>query len=172
VITPEDAIISVLAVSPGHEVRGKKRIHKIAFLCNYCHAPIAAQFNIRHFGVFSNEIAGALDVLTTFGDLDMHDEQIGPNGYFITVYSLSGKPRHKPDPKVAKVAAALAAYSTPSLEVASTVAYFTMHGLSEAGAMKETRRIKPALSSGAQFAITKRLLNALAEIGAGGDGQR
>jgi len=54
----------------------------------------------------------------------------------------------------------------------STVAYFTMHGLSEAGAMKETRRIKPALSSGAQFAITKRLLNALAEIGAGGDGQR
>jgi len=67
----------VLAVSPGHEVRGKKRIHKIAFLCNYCHAPIAAQFNIRHFGVFSNEIAGALDVLTTFGDPICHDEQIG-----------------------------------------------------------------------------------------------
>ena len=135
-IAPEDAVTSVLAVSPDHEVRGKKRIQKIIFFCTYCDAPIAAHFSIRHFGVFSREIAVALDVLTTFGDLDVNDKQIGPNGYFTSVYSLAGKPKHKPDPAITKVVQALADYSTPSLEVASTVAYFRMHGLSEEQAMK------------------------------------
>jgi len=171
-LSAEDAVISVLAASPKHEIRGKKRLHKSTFLCSYSGVPIAARFSIRHFGVFSGEVANALDVLTTFGDLTMHDEQIGPNGYFTTVYSLAEKPKHKTDPMIAKTMTALVSYSTPSLEVASTVAFFMMQGETEAAAMRETKRIKPALSTPAEFAITKRLLKELAEMRAGADGQR
>lgn len=171
-LSAEDAVISVLAASSNHEMRGKKRFHKTTFFCVYCDAPVAARFSIRHFGVFSVEVAAALDVLTTFGDLEMRDEQIGPNGYFTTVYSLPEKPKHKPNPTIAKVVEALAEYSTPSLEVASTVAYFMTQGLSEVDAMKETKRIKPDISTPAQFATTKALLKGLADLRASADGQR
>lgn len=153
-------------------MRGKKRVHKITFLCVYCDAPIAARFSIRHFGVFSGEIAGALDVLTTFGDLKMRDEQIGPNGYFTTIYSLAGRPEHKSNPIIARVAGMLVDYSTPSLEIASTVAYFMKHGLSRADAIRETGRIKPAISTPAQFATTKALLKGLADLRASTHEQR
>ncbi len=171
-LSPEDAVTSLLAVSPDHEVRGKKRIQKIIFFCTFCDVPISAHFSIRHFGVFSNEIAGALDLLTTFGEINMRDEQIGPNGYFTTVYSLAGKQKHKLNSKVARVAGKLAGVSTPLLEVASTVAFFAQNGLNEASAERETKQIKPALSTPAQFAKTRTLLKDLAELRVDGDGKR
>jgi hypothetical protein len=116
--------------------------------------------------------ADQLDVLTTFGDLKMRDEQIGPNGYFTTVYSLAEKPKHKPNQIIAKVTEMLEAYSTPSLEVASTVAYFLTQGFSEPDAIKETKRIKPDISTPAQFVKTKALLKGLADLRASEHGQR
>ena len=171
-LSAEEAVVSILAATRQHEVHGKKRLHKTIFLCTFCDAPIRARFSIRHFGVFSLEIAGALDLLTTFGDLKMREEQIGPNGYFATVYVLPEKPKYKVNPIIVKVVDMLEKYSTPSLEVASTVAYFLKQGLPEQDAMRETKRIKPDLSTSAQFTVTKALLKGLAGLRASTDGQR
>jgi hypothetical protein len=171
-LSAQDAVLSVLAASPHHEMRGKKRFHKVTFLCSYCEAPIAARFTIRQFGVFSNEVAGALDMLTTFGDLGTRDEQIGPNGYFVTVFSLPDKSKYKPDGLIARVVERLVHHSTPTLEVASTVAFFMTHGQSEAEAVKETKRIKPDISTADQFAKTRLLLKELASLRASIHGQR
>ncbi len=171
-LSAEDAVISILAASPHHEMRGKKRFHKTTFFCVYCSASIAVRFSIRNFGVFSGEIQSALDILTTFGDLKVREEQIGPNGFFTTVYMLPQRHRHKPDPVIAKVVESLAEYSTPSLEVASTVAYFMSQGRSEHDAIDETKRIKPDISTPAQFAKTRILLKGLAGLRASANGQR
>jgi|SRR5579862_1725363 len=171
-LSAEDAVLSVLAASPCHQIRGKKRFHKVTFFCSFCDEQIDARFRIRHFGVFSTEIASALEVLSVFGDVEMRDEQIGPNGYFTTVFSLHGKARHKPSPIIAQVADFLAKYSTPSLEVASTIAYYTQQGLSEADAIRETKRIKPAISTPDQIITSKTLLKGLAALRALEHGQR
>jgi hypothetical protein len=171
-ISSEEAVLAVLAASPGHQVHGKKRFHKITFFCAYCDQAIQARFSIRHFGVFSTEIADALDVLSTFGDLETRDEQVGPNRYFTTVFSLHEKAKHRSTPVISEVAKMLARYTTPSLEVASTVAYFTRRGFSEADAVEETTRIKPAISTPSQFAISKNLLKELADLRASKHGQR
>src|SRR5580693_2467352 len=168
-LTAEDAVLSIVAASPHHKVLGKKRVHKTSFLCMYCAVPIEARFSIRHFGVFSGEIAGALDFLTAFGDLEMTDEQTGPNGYFMTVYSLPGKHKLKPDPAIAQVVGKLEGYSTPTLEVASTIAYFLSQKCSEADAVRETKRIKPNISTPAHLTKSKALLKELASLRASED---
>jgi hypothetical protein len=63
-----DAVYAIIAASPGREVHGKKRVHKSAFLCQYCDAPIAVRFQIQNFGVFSGEIADVLNIMTAFGE--------------------------------------------------------------------------------------------------------
>jgi hypothetical protein len=171
-ISPESAVRAIVAASPGHRVQGKKRIHKTAFLCAWCDAPIGAHFAIRHFGVFSTEIADALDVLSFFGDLETQDEQVGPNQYFTTVYSLGKGAAHEAVPAISRVAKHLARYSTPSLEVASTVAYFMKQGWPEARAVAETARIKPAISTPERFAATRTLLKEIAGLRGTSHGQR
>ena len=171
-LSAEDAVLSIVAASPHHEMRGKKRFHKTAFFCSYCDAPIEARFSIRQFGVFSNEIADALDLLTTFGDLGLRDEQVGPNGYFVTVFSLPAGQEFKPNPVIAKIVRALADCSTVTLEVASTVAFFLTHGRSETDAVRETKHIKPDVTSPDQVHKSKLLLKGLADLRASIHGQR
>jgi uncharacterized protein YwgA len=169
----EDAVLSVVAASPNHQVHGKKRIQKIMYLCMYGDEPIDARFHIRHFGVFSPEIADALEFLSVFGDLTTRDEQVGPNRYFTTVFELRGKSKHRPNERIAQIAELLGSYSTPSLEVASTVAYFMREdGLPEAEAIKETKKIKPGISTPDRISTTKTLLKRLAALRATDHGQR
>jgi uncharacterized protein YwgA len=171
-ISPEEAVLSIVAASPDHQIQGKKRIQKITFFCTYFDKSIAARFQIRHFGVFSTEVADALEFLSVFGDLTTREEQVGPNRFFTTVFSIAGEQRHKPIPTIAQIAKTLAPYSTPVLEVASTVAFFVKEGLSEAEAIKETKRIKPAISTPERISKTKDILDRLAAIRAADHGQR
>lgn len=170
-LSPEEAVLSVVAASPDQQVWGKKRFQKLTYLCTYCDAPIAAHFNIRHFGVFSSEVADALDLLSVFGDLKSREEQVGPNRFFTTVFSLPAK--RNPAPAIAQIVEMLSPLSTPDLEVASTVAFLTKEGkLSEADAIKETKKIKPAITIPARISKAKELLKRLAAIRASHDGQR
>lgn len=170
-ISAEDAVLAVVSASPEHQVQGKKRIQKMSFFCLFCDEPIAARFHIRHFGVFSSEIAEALELLCTFGDLATRDEQVGPNRYFTTVFSTHGKHKQPPS-SIVEVVRLLAPYSTPLLEVASTVAFFTKEGLKEVEAIRETKRIKPAITSPERIATTKELLKKLSAIRGLNNGQR
>lgn len=170
-LSPEEAVLSVVAASPEHQVWGKKRFQKLTYLCTYCDAPIAAHFNIRHFGVFSSEVADALELLCVFGDLNSREEQVGPNHFFTTVFSLPVK--RKAAPAIARIVEVLSPFSTPELEVASTVAFLTKEGsLSEADAIRETKRIKPAITIPARVSKAKDLLKRLAAIRASDNGQR
>lgn len=172
-ITPDEAVLSLIEATPSHQVQGKKRIQKLLYLCRHCSAPIEAKFLIRHYGVFSAEIADALDGLCAFGELDTQDVQLAPNGYFSTVFSKTDDtPQVTPHPVIERAAKLLAAYSTPTLEVASTIAYYLDMGSTQEQAIENTASIKPLITTPKQVEMSKALLDQLSRLGISNDGQR
>jgi uncharacterized protein YwgA len=160
----EEAVLAVIAASPGRQVCGKKRFHKITYLCSYCDVPIDARFHIRRFGVFSPEIAEALEVLSVVGDIDTHDEQVGPNYYFTKVFALPADVKPKSDAKLELVVTETSKHSTPLLEVASTIAHFRKEGLNNSDAITKTQQIKPSLSTPERIAASIDLLERFKQI--------
>jgi uncharacterized protein YwgA len=172
-IAPDEAILSLLEATPDHQVQGKKRIQKLLYLCRHSSAPISASFKIRHYGVFSEEVADALDCLCAFGDLETQDVQVAPNGYFSTVFSKTeDSPKVSPHPVIQSAARVLASYATSTLEVASTIAYYLDHGHTEDQAILGTQAIKPALTTPKQIETSKILLDQLSKLGVSQNGQR
>jgi hypothetical protein len=50
-LSPEDAVLAIIAASANAEMHGKKRVRKSVFLYQYYDASIAVRFSIQHFGV-------------------------------------------------------------------------------------------------------------------------
>jgi uncharacterized protein len=172
-IAPEDAVLSLIAATPDHQVQGRKRLQKLLYLCAYSRAPISARFKIKHYGVYSPEIADAVDFLSVFGDLDTNEVQVGPSGYFSTVFSLSkSEPAITVHPVIKCVAKDLSGFPTSTLEVASTIAFFMGEGCAQDQAIANTAKIKPNLTTEKQIDKSKALLEMLSKIGAQQNGQR
>ncbi len=143
---PDKLIFSVLAALPKHEVRGKKRLQKLAFLMKEAGVGCDATFRLWDYGPFSFEIAKTADWLTALGKIDERTEQSGALNTFMTIYSMGAErayecnfltPHHK------ELLKSLDTYSTIELEVAATIRYFERQGFSKQRAIQETVEMKP-----------------------------
>jgi len=160
----ENLILAILGALPNHEVRGKKRLQKLAFFVVQTGIPSNVKFFLHDFGPFSTEVASATDVLSYVGAITEAEGQFEKTKRYYKIYSL-------PDPVIVSeklpanalsILTTLNAYSTVELEIASTIRYFLSVGYGAEGAIKATRELKPSKSLPK---IVERAEEALLKVG-------
>jgi len=145
-MTPDQAILAVLATVPERTVRGKKRLQKLVHLWQASGVEINASFKIRYYGPFSREIEDACTILSLFGDVEEKEVSTGYANYLTTEFSLPSDAHVdlvevKDSDRATLVK--LNEFSTVELEVASTIVFFMKTGLSFEKSIEETRKMKP-----------------------------
>jgi uncharacterized protein YwgA len=160
----EALVLAVLGALPAHEVRGRKRLQKMAFFAVKAGADSSVSFFLHDFGPFSSEVAGATDMLSYEGTITEEDAQFERSKRFYKRYRL-------PDPNLVQeklpsessgALKRLDEYSTVELEVASTILYFMGQGHSSERAIQETKDLKPSKS---EPRIIERATEALLKVG-------
>jgi uncharacterized protein YwgA len=160
----EDLVIAVLGALPSHEVRGKKRLQKLAFFATQTGAEADVRFFLHDFGPFSTEIAGATDLLALIGAISEEDAQFERTRRFYKVYRLpdaKGAINTLPGSTLGALRK-LNEYSTLELEIASTIRYFMSTGLTAEKAIEATKNLKPSKS---EPKIIRRAQEALSKVG-------
>lgn len=147
---PGDFVLSILAALPGNQIKGKKRLQKLAFFLTQAGAKSDAEFHIRDFGPFSVEIANATKFLAAIGTIDEREEPVGVSNTFMTVFQLNVAAVQgvkSLDAKYKKLLQALDRYPTLDLEVAATVVFFQSTGMRTDAAIRRTKELKPTKAS-------------------------
>jgi uncharacterized protein YwgA len=140
-----DLVLAIVTAAPNHRVEGKKRLQKFAYFLKSVGVKSDASFKIRDFGPFSSEVARAADWLTVSGKLKEQEKLVASLKKFITVYSVDiqyNSPKRLDD-RFEKIVKKLDTYSSVELEVAATIQFFLKEGLSNAGALRSVRELKP-----------------------------
>ena len=160
----EALVLALLNALPDHEVRGRKRLQKLAYFAVNTGVDANAKFFLYDYGPFSPQVAAATDYLSFLGEIEEKDAQIGRAKRYLKVYRLATPKDVNYDlPSDAKVALRkLDSYTTIELEVASTILFFLRQGLSLEGAVEATRELKPTKS---EQVILMRAKEALAKVG-------
>lgn len=160
----ESLVLAILGAVPQHEVRGRKRLQKLAFLAVQTGTTSSVRFFLHDFGPFSTEVAGATDLLTYVGTISEEEAQFSRTKRYYKLYRLLD-----PDAVSQRLPAQssgalekLNEYSTVELEIASTIRYFMSKGLAAEDAVRETKELKPSKS---EPKIIERAKDALAGIG-------
>jgi uncharacterized protein YwgA len=144
----ETLVLSLLETSPDKEIRGKKRLQKLAYFATNLGARAAVQFSLHDFGPFSPDVASAAQMLSLFGEVTENQIQVGNTKRFVTVYKISDHttvPESLPLEVAAKLAQ-LVPYSTVELEIASTILYFYNLNHDWAVSIAATQSLKPTKS--------------------------
>jgi uncharacterized protein len=145
-MTPDQAVLAVLATVPGKSVRGKKRLQKLVHLWQASGVEIEVSFKIKYYGPYSREIDNSCALLSLFGDIEEKEIAAGYANYLTTEYSLPANYSLGDltiDDSAKRVLATLDKSDTIDLEVASTIVFFLKSGLNLEDAVNETRKIKP-----------------------------
>jgi uncharacterized protein YwgA len=160
----EALVLSLLDILPSKEIRGRKRLQKLAYFALSLGAPAQARFFLYDFGPFSAEIAYATQMLTLLGEIDEEDVVLGNTKTFVKTYKLHdvSAVRDRLPSEVSREIAKLLPYSTVELEIASTILFFHGKGLSWANALESTKELKPTKSVPQ---VISRAMEALAEVG-------
>lgn len=160
----EGLVLSVLGALPAREIRGRKRLQKLAFFAVQTGAESNVRFFLYDFGPFSTEVAKATDFLAFVGDITEVEEQFGRAKRYHKVYRLTDPvdlPERFPT-ETSEALRALNEYSTIELEIASTIRYFMGTGFDPSRAIEETKRLKPSKS---EPIIVRRATEALSKVG-------
>jgi uncharacterized protein len=160
----EALVLAVLAALPSHEVRGRKRLQKLAFFAVQTGTRASVKFFLHDFGPFSTQVAAATDILSCVGAIDEEEAKYVRSKRYYKVYRL-------PDPTGVSeqlptgskdALQKLSDYSTIELEVASTIWYFMSVGYPETKAVQATKELKPSKS---EPKIIQRAEEALSRVG-------
>lgn len=160
----EALLIAVLDTMPQHEVRGRKRLQKLAFFAVQTGTSADVRFFLHDYGPFSTQLAAATDVLSYVGAITEEEAQLSKTKRYYKVYRLTD-PNLVTEklPRDSAIALQkLSNYSTVELEIASTIRYFTSLGYTGERAIEATKQLKP---SKAEPAILRRAHDALSEVG-------
>jgi hypothetical protein len=147
---PGDFILAILAALPGHQIKGKKRLQKLAFFLTQAGVRSGAEFHIRDFGPFSVEIANAARLLTATAKIAESEEPAGASNTFVTVFKLNPGTAQSVKPllpKYQKILQGLNRYPSIDLEVAATAIFFQAGGLRSDVAIRKTKELKPTKAS-------------------------
>jgi uncharacterized protein YwgA len=160
----ESLVLAVLKAVPKREVRGKKRLQKLAYFAVQAGTPADVRFFLHDFGPFSTQVANAANVLSYVGTISEDEEQFARTKRYYKCYRITDLAAVNEDLPVSASQALgkLDAYSTIELEVASTIRYFMDKGQTAADAIQSTRELKPTKS---QQQIIERAREALSEAG-------
>jgi uncharacterized protein YwgA len=160
----EALVLAVLGALPSHEVKGRKRLQKLAFFAVQTGTTASVRFLLRDFGPFSVQVAAATDILSCVGAIAEEEAQSSRFKRYYKIYRLLD-PKLVPEKLPAESFRALQKlneYSTVELEIASTIRYFMTIGYARDKAIQATKELKPSKS---EPKIVQRAQEALSGIG-------
>lgn len=139
-----EVILSILSVAPGNRVTGRKRFQKFSHLLQASGEDLGLPFRIHHYGPFCEPLSDTLKLMSGRGEIRETPVAIGPFETLGYEFSTSGEVDICTfSPEGRTFLSNLSAYSTSSLEVASTIAYFEDCGMAREEAIDETVWLKP-----------------------------
>jgi uncharacterized protein len=160
----ESLVLAVLDALPNQEVRGKKRLQKLAYFVTQAGTDSTARFYLHDFGPFSSDVAGATDLLSFVGTISEKEAQFVRTKRYYKVYRLTDPEvvTERLPAKALDTLHKLNDYTTIELEIASTIRYFISNGYSLEDAIRATTELKPSKS---QPTIIQRAKEALLKVG-------
>lgn len=139
-----ELILAILRDVPAREVRGKKRLQKLAYLLKEAGVTTDAEFFLHDYGPYSTNIAQSASMLAFVGHVSESEEPVGASRTFVTVYRPDDPP---PGPRLSSahrdLLRFLDQFSTVELEVAGTVRLFERKGYTREVAVARTQAMKP-----------------------------
>lgn len=142
----------------GGKVVGRTRLQKIAYLLEVAGLGDGFEFEYRHYGPYSEDLATAARNANLLGCLH-EDEQPTSWGGFYSVFTTEGE-SNDDVPSSRKKLARIAVKADPiELELAATAAYLAEHG--ETDPWQETARRKPEKVEGERLDKAKALYKKL-----------
>jgi hypothetical protein len=128
----------------GGKIVGKTRLQKTAYLLEVCGVGEGFNFNYRHFGPYSEELAAASNIAVVFGMMDEDERQANWGGAY-SIYSASvGRGSH--DAVREKIAGECAKVDAVELELAATALFLSKEGVERP--WDETAARKPEKAAG------------------------
>lgn len=142
-----DFLLAMFNALPDKKIDGKKRLQKIVHLMKESGAKVNADYRILHYGPFSNEVADAVDELSTYGPIQESMDKVNVGSYdtYLYVYKLEGEQDDLPvlGSEQEELVEKLNNCSTTVLEVTSTISFYQSEGFSYGEAVSKTRYLKP-----------------------------
>jgi len=125
---------------------GRTRLQKIAYLTELAGFPTAFEFDYRHYGPFSQELATAMEIASALG-LVREEEKRAEWGGRYSIYQSTGRTPASNDANRLRFTTVAAEISAVELELAATAAFLYANegiGRTRAGdPWAETARRKP-----------------------------
>lgn len=143
----EQFIKETVAATPQRKVEGKKRLQKLIFLLDQAGFKSGASFLLKDYGPFSREVESAADIMSIFGDLTEQPVKTGYSNYIAIEYSLPDAESVSPSKEMIDIVGFLDRFRTVELEIASTIRFFEVSGISKSEAIRRTRQMKPSKST-------------------------
>lgn len=160
-----EVILSILSVAPENKVTGRKRFQKFSHLLQASGEDLGLPFRIHHYGPFCEALSDALKLMSGRGEIRETPIAIGPFETLAYEFSPSGEMGGCTfSPEGRTFLSNLSAYSTSSLEVASTIAFFEGTGLGREAAIDETVWLKPFADDAELQADASSILSTLSAL--------
>ena len=146
----------------GGEVVGRTRLQKIGFLLELAGFGDGFEFEYRHYGPYSEELASGIRLAGAFGLID-EEERPTEWGGFYSIYRARPTMGHATDRDRAAFAREAAGISAVVLELAATAAYLhAEEGVADPWA--ETARRKPEKARDGRLDEAKEAYRRLLEL--------
>jgi uncharacterized protein YwgA len=145
----------------GGRLIGRTKLQKIAYLLELVGLGAGFQFQYRHYGPYSEDLADAMQMAVAF-DLVSEEERKADWGGTYSIYLFSGLERSKADER-ATFAQAAARVGAIELELAATAAYLKKVEGSETP-WEDTKRLKPEKATVARLNAAKQAYRDLQKL--------
>jgi uncharacterized protein len=137
----------------GGELVGRTRLQKVAYLMQLAGFGDAFDFEYRHYGPFSEDLARGMEIAAAFGQVTEVEKQADWGGRY-SIYSLN-EPERPEDPARAAFVQEAKKIGAIELELAATAAFlFVVEGIGrnqKGNPWDETRRRKPGKAGGGRL---------------------
>jgi uncharacterized protein len=148
----------------GGRIIGRTKLQKVAYLLELSGLGDGFQFEYRHYGPYSEDLAGAIQIADAFG-LVREDERQAEWGGKYSIYTATERAGNRLQGARVSFAEAAAQIGPVELELAATAAYLSaVEG--SANPWEETTQLKPEKADETRINAAKRAYRRLIQMSA------
>lgn len=153
---------AAIVCDAGGEIVGRTRLQKIGYLMELAGFETGFDFEYRHYGPFSEDLANGIQLAEAF-DLVEEEERPTEWGGFYSVYRAKGAREHPSNADKSRFACAARGMGAVVLELAATAAYLASVD-SHRDPWGETARRKPDKAADGRLDEAKRAYRQLKNL--------
>ena len=148
----------------GGQLVGRTRLQKVACLATLAGFLDAFQFEYRHYGPFSDTLAGAMEIASGLQFVEEKEEKAEWGGWY-SIYRKTAKTPPGTDSDRRRFISRAADIGPILLELAATAAFLNVtEGFEGASAWEETARRKPEKAEGGRLEAAQRAYRQLLDL--------